>query len=63
MLVATRAEINGFQSKTVSVGGVRLHYWLGGDPEGQPVVLWHGFLSTAYAWRNVAPALADAGHP
>jgi pimeloyl-ACP methyl ester carboxylesterase len=25
------------------------------------VILWHGFLSTAYAWRDVAPALAKAG--
>ena len=53
--------IAGFRSETVSVGGVRLHYWLGGNPAGQPVVLWHGFLSTSYAWRKVAPALADAG--
>lgn len=53
--------IAGFRSETVSVGGVRLHYWLGGNPGGQPVVLWHGFLSTSYAWRKVAPALADAG--
>jgi pimeloyl-ACP methyl ester carboxylesterase len=55
------ASIPGFQSDTVTVDGVRLHYWLGGDPEGQPVILWHGFLSTGYAWREVAPVLADAG--
>ncbi len=53
--------IPGFRSETVSVGGVRLHYWVGGDPAGQPVLLWHGFLSTGYAWRSVAPALAEAG--
>ncbi len=47
--------------RSAAVNGVRLHYWIGGDPEGQPVVLWHGFLSTGYAWRHVAPALADAG--
>jgi pimeloyl-ACP methyl ester carboxylesterase len=41
--------------------GVRLHYWIGGDPEGQPVLLWHGFLSTSYEWHKVAPALAQAG--
>jgi len=55
------ASIPGFRGDTVTVNGVRLHYWLGGDPRGQPVVLWHGFLSTGYAWREVAPALADAG--
>jgi pimeloyl-ACP methyl ester carboxylesterase len=55
------ASILRFRGDTVTVNGVRLHYWLGGDPRGQPVVLWHGFLSTGYAWREVAPALADAG--
>ena len=53
--------IPGFRSETVAVDGVRLHYWLGGDPDGQPVLLWHGFLSTGYAWHKVAPALAAAG--
>lgn len=53
--------IAGFRSETVTVDGVRLHYWLGGEPDGVPVILWHGFLSTGYAWRSVAPALAGAG--
>ena len=53
--------IPGFRSETVAVAGVRLHYWIGGDPDGQPVILWHGFLSTGFAWRDVAPALAEAG--
>jgi len=55
------AMIPGFESKTATVAGVRLHYWIGGDPSKQPVILWHGFLATAYAWREVAPALARAG--
>ena len=58
---ASPLPIEGFDSRFAEVNGVRLHYWIGGDPEGQPVVLWHGFLSTGYAWRDVAPALADAG--
>jgi len=59
--VLKAAGIPGFRSETIAVCGVRLHYWIGGDPDGQPVVLWHGFLSTGYAWREVAPALAQAG--
>jgi pimeloyl-ACP methyl ester carboxylesterase len=54
-------NIPGFRSETATVAGVRLHYRIGGRPDGQPVILWHGFLSTSYAWREVAPALADAG--
>ena len=58
---AATKEIHGFQSASATVNGVCLHYWLGGDPTGRPVMLWHGFLSTGYAWREVAPALAKAG--
>lgn len=56
-----KARIDGFRSETVTVAGVRLHYWIGGPEAGRPVLLWHGFLSTAYAWRDVAPELAKAG--
>jgi pimeloyl-ACP methyl ester carboxylesterase len=50
-----------FTSHVADVRGVRLHYLLGGDPEGTPVLLWHGFLSTGHVWRKVMPALAEAG--
>ena len=53
--------ILGLRSETVTIAGTRLHYWIGGDPEGQPVILLHGFLSTGYAWRAVAPVLAQNG--
>ncbi len=56
-----RKSIPGFRSETTTFAGVRLHCWIGGDPAGQPIILWHGFLSTGYAWRKVAPALAQAG--
>jgi pimeloyl-ACP methyl ester carboxylesterase len=59
--VTRSASIPGFDDKSTIVAGIRLHYWIGGDPNGQPVILWHGFLSTGFAWRNVAPALAKAG--
>src|ERR1700684_1254774 len=54
-------EIANFRSETAVVNGVRLHYWIGGNPDGTPVLLWHGFLGTSYAWRKVMPLLADAG--
>ena len=53
---------DGFTSDTASLGGVRLHYLLGGNPSGPPVLLWHGFLSTSQEWRKVMPALAEAGY-
>lgn len=61
MAAAFPVSIPGFGSKFTNVVGIRLHYRIGGDPNGQPVILWHGFLSTSFAWRDVAPALAEAG--
>src|SRR5688572_16554963 len=55
------ATIPGFKSAFATINGVRLHYWLGGPPAGQPVILWHGFLGTGYAWHKVAPSLAEGG--
>jgi pimeloyl-ACP methyl ester carboxylesterase len=54
-------EIANFRSETAVVNGVRLHYWIGGAPNGTPVLLWHGFLGTSYTWRKVMPLLAEAG--
>lgn len=53
--------IEGLRSEFIDVKGTRLHFWIGGDPDGQPAILWHGFPSTGYAWRKVAPALVAAG--
>jgi pimeloyl-ACP methyl ester carboxylesterase len=58
---APAGAIPEFTRNTVSSNGVRLHYLLGGDPNGPPVLLWHGFLSTSYGWRKVMRALAHAG--
>jgi pimeloyl-ACP methyl ester carboxylesterase len=55
------AQVPGFTSQTARVGGLRLHYRLGGNPAGPPVLLWHGFLGTSYTWRKVMTRLAEAG--
>jgi pimeloyl-ACP methyl ester carboxylesterase len=59
--MSTRPGIPGFRDATTAIRGVRLHHWVGGDPAGPPVLLWHGFLATGHAWREVAPRLAAAG--
>jgi pimeloyl-ACP methyl ester carboxylesterase len=51
-----------FISETIDINGVNIHYQIGGDPNGQPVLLWHGFLSTSYAWRKVMPLLVAHGY-
>ena len=39
----------------------RLHYVSAGPPNGQPVILLHGFPDFWYGWRHQIPALAAAG--
>lgn len=51
------ANLNQFTHQTAIANGVNLHYVIGG--EGEPVLLWHGFLETWYCWRKVMPALAE----
>jgi hypothetical protein len=34
------ATIAAFESKSATIAGIRLHYWIGGDPQGSPVILW-----------------------
>ena len=54
--------IEHFESATALAGGVTLHYWLGGDPNGPPILLWHGFPGTGYSWHKVMPLLVAAGY-
>jgi len=44
------------ESRFVTVDGLRLHYLEGGS--GDPVLLLHGWPTSAFLWRNVAPAIA-----
>jgi pimeloyl-ACP methyl ester carboxylesterase len=62
MQAQEKADIPGFQSAYAEVNGVRIHYWLGGDPNGLPVLLWHGFLGTSFTWHKVMPLLSAAGY-
>lgn len=51
--------IAGFDSRFDQVGSVKLHYWLGGDPAGQPVPLWYGFLATSGAMATPTSPLVS----
>ncbi len=50
------------QRRNVAAHGVRLHVVEAGPPDGDPVLLLHGFPEFWYGWRHQIPALADAGH-
>ncbi len=52
-------SLEGFSHRWVDVGGLSLHVAEAGS--GAPVLLVHGWPQNWYAWRKVAPRLAD-GH-
>jgi len=61
-LPASRPEpqLAGFEHRFQTVQGVRLHYVVGGKPDGDVVVLLAGFPQSWFAWRKVMPLLATS---
>ncbi|HEU5461389.1 MAG TPA: alpha/beta hydrolase [Nitrososphaeraceae archaeon] len=41
----------------ITVNGIQLHYVIGGDGQGDPIVLLHGWPQTWYEWRYIIPQL------
>ena len=56
-----RECMTGVESRSMQVGGHRLHYEIRGAAGGQPVVLVHGLGGSAEDWQNLAPYLVKAG--
>ncbi len=52
--------LDGFEHRFETVGGVRLHYVIGGHAGGEVVVLLAGFPESWFAWRKLMPSLATA---
>ncbi len=49
--------LEGFSRQDVTVDGVRIATWVGGD--GPPLLALHGYPQTHVMWHQVAPALAE----
>ncbi|MCG8457405.1 MAG: alpha/beta fold hydrolase, partial [Holophagales bacterium] len=47
------------QSRFTEVEGLRLHYLTAGPEDGPPVILLHGWPTSAFLWRRVMPAIAE----
>ena len=55
--MSIRHEVpEGIESKSVSVNGLDLHYLEAGS--GEPILLLHGWPTSAYLWRHTMPAMA-----
>ena len=55
-------DIDGFEHHFKTVNRVNLHYMIGGNLSGKPILLWHGFLGTSQSWKKVMLLLAEAGY-
>lgn len=53
------ALLAGFEHRFSTVDQLRLHYVVGGKPDGPPVLLLAGFPQSWFAWRHVMSHLAD----
>lgn len=51
----------GAHSRSVTVNGIRMHYWVLGPEGGTPVVLVHGLEGHGTDFHNLAPFLRQAG--
>lgn len=51
--------MSNLTSKYIDIDGLNLHYLEGG--QGEPVLLLHGWPTSAFLYRNVAPHLVAAG--
>ena len=49
-------------SQWMEVNGMRIHYRDEGDPNGQPIVLIHGILSSLHTWDEWNKGLTDKYH-
>jgi pimeloyl-ACP methyl ester carboxylesterase len=56
-----REFLSGTESRSVEVGGYRVHYLAEGPADGPVVVLVHGLGGDAEEWRNLASWLVKAG--
>lgn len=54
-------RMGGAESREVTVGGHRLHYYALGPANGAVVVLIHGLGGRSEDWSNLAPILSKAG--
>lgn len=59
---AARFFLAGARSRSVTVSGIRMHYYVLGPASGPPVVLVHGLGGRADDWQNLSAPLVRAGY-
>lgn len=57
-----RLFLSGAESRSISVSGYRVHYYVLGPASGPAVVLVHGLGGRSEDWQKLAPYLTKAGY-
>ena len=52
-------HVDGVTHRFVDAGGLRVHLAEAGPPDGEPVLMLHGWPQHWYMWRGVVPAMAE----
>jgi pimeloyl-ACP methyl ester carboxylesterase len=58
----SRSTSTKLRTRQIRLGDLRFDVAVGGDPEGDAVMLLHGFPQTSEAWSSTTPALIEQGY-
>ena len=61
-MTLTTPQVAGIEHREVDARGLRMHVVEAGPPDGDPVLVLHGWPQHWYMWRHQIPALAQAGY-
>jgi pimeloyl-ACP methyl ester carboxylesterase len=61
MKLPEQVRVEGVEHMSVSLDGFEAHIATSGDPDGEPVILVHGWPQHWWSFRHLVPALADDG--
>jgi pimeloyl-ACP methyl ester carboxylesterase len=61
-MTVTTLQSVALEHRMVETNGIHLHVVEAGPPDGELVILLHGFPEFWYGWRHQIPALAEAGY-
>lgn len=54
--------LDNLEKQFISVGDIKVHVVIAGNPDGEPIFLLHGFPEFWYGWRHQIPYLVEQGY-
>ncbi|MDX2159857.1 MAG: alpha/beta hydrolase [bacterium] len=56
------AQFADADGRFITVNGLETYIREAGNPQGEPILLLHGWAASTFSWQATIPALADAGY-